>query len=189
MMRLFAALLLLPGLAHGFQHPPAQFHGKLSTLSPRVAQNPANSNARISHTHSHTPKHANKEGATVVVQGWLDNLFGGGGNAEASHILLKAPNADKKLTEIRDTIYNQALKGGDPAQGVSADKLMSAFAQQARKISQCPSGKQGGSLGSFGRGQMVPEFDRVVFNEPVGVIHGPIKTQFGSHLILITDRD
>jgi parvulin-like peptidyl-prolyl isomerase len=47
----------------------------------------------------------------------------------------------------------------------------------------------GGSLGSFGPRQMVPEFDKVVFNEAVGVIHGPIKTQFGAHLILIESRD
>ena len=47
----------------------------------------------------------------------------------------------------------------------------------------------GGSLGSFSPKQMVPEFDKVVFNEAVGVIHGPIKTQFGSHLILIESRD
>lgn len=47
----------------------------------------------------------------------------------------------------------------------------------------------GGSLGSFSPKQMVPEFDKVVFNEAVGVIHGPIKTQFGAHLILIESRD
>lgn len=66
---------------------------------------------------------------------------------------------------------------------------MSEFAKEARKNSQCPSKSQGGSLGVFGKGQMVPEFDAVVFKEAVGVIHGPVKTQFGSHLILITDRD
>jgi peptidyl-prolyl cis-trans isomerase C len=62
------------------------------------------------------------------------------------------------------------------------------FADVARKHSQCPSGKQGGELGEFHPGQMVPEFDKVVFGEEVGKVHGPIKTQFGYHLVEITSR-
>jgi peptidyl-prolyl cis-trans isomerase C len=63
------------------------------------------------------------------------------------------------------------------------------FEAAASELSQCPSGKQGGDLGSFGPGMMVPEFDQVVFNEEVGKIHGPVKTQFGYHLLEITQRD
>ncbi len=63
------------------------------------------------------------------------------------------------------------------------------FAEIAAAHSQCPSGKQGGDLGTFSTGQMVPEFDTVVFNEAVGEIHGPVKTQFGYHLVEITSRD
>ena len=55
--------------------------------------------------------------------------------------------------------------------------------------SQCPSGQRGGELGSFSPGMMVPEFDTVVFNEAVGEVHGPVKTQFGYHLIEITSRE
>jgi peptidyl-prolyl cis-trans isomerase C len=62
------------------------------------------------------------------------------------------------------------------------------FADLAREHSRCPSGKQGGDLGEFGPGQMVPEFDTVVFNEEVGRAHGPVKTQFGFHLVEITSR-
>lgn len=62
------------------------------------------------------------------------------------------------------------------------------FAKMAREHSQCPSGQQGGDLGEFGPGQMVPEFDRVVFSGEVGKVHGPIKTQFGYHLVEITSR-
>jgi len=62
------------------------------------------------------------------------------------------------------------------------------FATLARNHSQCPPGKQGGDLGEFGPGQMVGEFDEVVFNAEVGKVHGPIKTQFGYHLIEITSR-
>jgi peptidyl-prolyl cis-trans isomerase C len=62
------------------------------------------------------------------------------------------------------------------------------FEEVARDVSLCPSGVKGGDLGNFSQGQMVPEFDKVVFNDEVGVVHGPVKTQFGYHLLLITDR-
>ncbi|MFT5126261.1 MAG: peptidyl-prolyl cis-trans isomerase C [Kiritimatiellia bacterium] len=62
------------------------------------------------------------------------------------------------------------------------------FAVLAKEHSQCPSGQSGGDLGSFGPGMMVPEFDAVVFNEAVGVVHGPVKTQFGYHLLEVTER-
>ena len=62
------------------------------------------------------------------------------------------------------------------------------FADIAKEYSQCPSGKQGGDLGEFSQGQMVPEFDEVVFTAEVGKVHGPVKTDFGYHLIEITDR-
>jgi len=63
------------------------------------------------------------------------------------------------------------------------------FEEAAQSYSQCPSGNEGGNLGSFGQGQMVPEFDKVVFNDEVGVVHGPVKTQFGYHLLEITSRE
>ena len=62
------------------------------------------------------------------------------------------------------------------------------FADMAKEHSNCPSGKSGGELGSFRPGQMVKEFDEVVFSEQIGVVHGPVKTQFGYHLIEITSR-
>ncbi len=62
------------------------------------------------------------------------------------------------------------------------------FAEVAREHSLCPSGQQGGDLGQFRRGQMVKEFDQVVFSQEVGKVHGPVKTQFGYHLIEITNR-
>jgi peptidyl-prolyl cis-trans isomerase C len=62
------------------------------------------------------------------------------------------------------------------------------FAEVAKEHSQCPSSAQGGALGEFGPGQMVKEFDDVVFKEEVGKVHGPIKTQFGYHLVEITSR-
>ena len=59
-----------------------------------------------------------------------------------------------------------------------------AFEELARDFSNCPSGKQaGGSLGEFGRGQMVPEFETATFALEVGAVSGPVKTQFGYHII------
>lgn len=89
--------------------------------------------------------------------------------AKARHILVKTK---EKCDEIKEKIEN----GSD-------------FAEVAKECSECPSGQQGGDLGEFSPGQMVAEFDQVVFNEEVGKVHGPIQTQFGFHLIEITSRD
>ena len=62
------------------------------------------------------------------------------------------------------------------------------FAELAVEHSSCPSGAQGGALGTFGPGQMVKEFDEVVFSAPVGEVQGPVKTQFGYHLVEVTHR-
>ena len=63
-----------------------------------------------------------------------------------------------------------------------------SFSELASKHSLCPSGKKGGDLGEFSQGQMVREFDEIVFSKEVGKTHGPVKTQFGYHLILIEKR-
>ena len=63
------------------------------------------------------------------------------------------------------------------------------FAEVARANSKCPSGKDGGSLGTFGPGQMVKEFDEAVFNGEVGAVQGPVKTQFGYHVLQVTERN
>ena len=62
------------------------------------------------------------------------------------------------------------------------------FAEAAKEHSQCPSSQQGGDLGQFSPGQMVKEFDEVVFSGDPDKIHGPVQTQFGFHLIEITSR-
>ncbi|MBX2886073.1 MAG: peptidyl-prolyl cis-trans isomerase [Granulosicoccus sp.] len=62
------------------------------------------------------------------------------------------------------------------------------FADVAKQHSKCPSGREGGDLGSFGPGQMVPEFDQAVFNGNVGDVQGPVKTQFGYHILQVTER-
>ena len=89
-------------------------------------------------------------------------------SASARHILVKSEDECIKL--------KQEIEGGTD------------FTEVAKQHSQCPSGREGGALGEFRPGQMVPEFDTVVFKEALGKVHGPVKTQFGYHLIEITDR-
>ena len=62
------------------------------------------------------------------------------------------------------------------------------FADLAKKHSSCPSGQKGGDLGEFSPGMMVPEFDKVVFSADVNSVEGPVKTQFGYHLLEVTGR-
>jgi peptidyl-prolyl cis-trans isomerase C len=62
------------------------------------------------------------------------------------------------------------------------------FGELAKVHSKCPSGAQGGALGTFSPGQMVKEFDEVVFSAPVGEVQGPVQTQFGFHLVEVTHR-
>ena len=88
--------------------------------------------------------------------------------ASARHILVDTEEQCQKLID-------QIKQGED-------------FAELAKTNSKCPSGRNGGDLGQFGPGQMVPEFDKVVFNEAVGVPHGPVKTNFGYHIVEITSR-
>ncbi|MGD8925670.1 MAG: peptidyl-prolyl cis-trans isomerase [Thioalkalispiraceae bacterium] len=62
------------------------------------------------------------------------------------------------------------------------------FAAIAKEYSDCPSGERGGDLGEFTPGQMVKEFDDVVFSGEINKVLGPVKTQFGYHLLEITSR-
>lgn len=61
------------------------------------------------------------------------------------------------------------------------------FEDAAKEKSLCPSGKKGGDLGWFGRGQMVKEFEAAAFSMKLGEISRPVKTQFGWHIIKILE--
>lgn len=62
------------------------------------------------------------------------------------------------------------------------------FTELAKEHSKCPSGADGGALGQFGPGEMVKEFDEVVFSAELNKVQGPVKTQFGYHLLEVTSR-
>ncbi|MFT7373767.1 MAG: peptidyl-prolyl cis-trans isomerase C [Oleiphilaceae bacterium] len=89
--------------------------------------------------------------------------------AAARHILV---DSEEKCLELKTEI-----EGG------------ASFADIAKKNSSCPSGQSGGDLGTFGPGQMVKEFDDVVFSADLNKVQGPVQTQFGYHLLEVTSRD
>lgn len=94
-----------------------------------------------------------------------------GKTVTASHILV---SSERECLEIKQKIDSGVL----------------SFALAAQQHSTCPSGKEGGGLGTFGPGMMVPAFDRVCFDPstPLGQAIGPVQTHFGYHLILIDSR-
>lgn len=87
----------------------------------------------------------------------------------ASHILV---DSEEKANELLSKIQNGEMK----------------FEDAAKQFSSCPSGQNGGSLGEFGRGQMVPEFDEACFTMEEGELRGPVKTRFGYHLIKLDHK-
>ncbi len=87
----------------------------------------------------------------------------------SSHILVKTKKEAEKILE--------RLHSGETFEAI------------ARQISLCPSGENGGDLGFFDKGQMVKEFENACFSAEVGQVVGPIKTDFGYHIIKITDKN
>ncbi len=90
-------------------------------------------------------------------------------NVTAKHILVDSEDLAK---EIKEKIASNEL----------------SFEDAASQYSSCPSKEQGGNLGSFSKGMMVPEFEEVAFVLPVGEVSDPVKTQFGYHLIKVSDK-
>lgn len=93
-----------------------------------------------------------------------------GETVSAKHILVKT---EEECNKILATI-------------TSGEKT---FEDAAKEYSTCPSGQRGGDLGSFGRGQMVPEFEQAAFDAEIGKVIGPVKTQFGCHLIKVEAKN
>ena len=100
----------------------------------------------------------------ALAENWPDIQFMGEEQVSASHILV---DSEDKANELLAKI--------------NAGEI--TFEDAARENSSCPSSQRGGSLGEFGRGQMVPEFDSACFEMEVGEVRGPVQTQFGYHLI------
>ncbi len=107
--------------------------------------------------------------------------FAQGESVVASHILIKLDPADDEAAKAAkreriEGLRKQILEGAD-------------FAETAKANSDCPSASAGGDLGSFGKGQMVPEFEDAAFSQPVGSVGEVVETQFGYHLIKVTEHN
>ena len=105
-------------------------------------------------------------------------------SVRASHILLM----------YKGSMRSSATRSKAEAQASIADLQAqlqngASFAELARAHSDCPSKAKGGDLGSFGRGQMVPEFEQAAFALPVNKVSDPVKSQFGYHIIQVTEKD
>ena len=87
----------------------------------------------------------------------------------AKHILVET---EEEANSIKEEIKSESI----------------TFEEAAKKYSSCPSKENGGDLGAFGRGMMVPEFEEAAFASEIGVVTEPVKTQFGYHLILVEDK-
>lgn len=96
--------------------------------------------------------------------------FQKGASVSAKHILVKEESECQKILE-------QIQKEGK------------AFEEAAQEFSTCPSGSKGGDLGEFGKGQMVKEFEDAAFAAEIGDVVGPVKTQFGYHLIKVEKKN
>ncbi|AXK40401.1 peptidylprolyl isomerase [Crenobacter cavernae] len=107
--------------------------------------------------------------------------FSQGDSAVASHILFPLGSGDELAAMLAKAKAEGVL--------VEAQADPARFADLAREHSTCPSGKQGGDLGQFGRGQMVPAFEQAVFGTEAGQIAPQlVETQFGYHIIQVNDR-
>ncbi|MDO5146302.1 MAG: peptidylprolyl isomerase [Eubacteriales bacterium] len=96
-------------------------------------------------------------------------MFQRGAQAKAKHILTATEEESQRIL-------------GEIQRGEKS------FEDAAKEYSTCPSAAKGGELGTFGRGQMVKEFDEAAFTGEVGKLLGPVKTNFGYHLIVVDER-
>ncbi len=110
-----------------------------------------------------------KEDEIVAFYEANKDKMGGGETVSASHILVETEEAATDLLAK-----------------INAGEI--SFEDAARENSTCPSGQNGGSLGEFGRGQMVPEFEEACYAMEIGAISAPVRTQFGYHLIRLDGK-
>ena len=96
--------------------------------------------------------------------------FGTPATVSAKHILTET---EEECENVKNVIEN----------GIKT------FEEAAKQFSTCPSNARGGDLGEFSRGQMVPEFEEAAFAAEIGELVGPVKTQFGYHLIKVEKKN
>ena len=160
--QIISSKLLLLDARHNLLETEAEFKAELAKLRENLLINYAGNKVIA----------AVKVNEEDVKKYYEDNLdkFKQGETVNADHILV---DSEEKALEILSKIESGEMSFGDAA----------------KEFSSCPSGQRGGNLGDFGRGQMVPEFDKAVFELEVGeVTKTPVQTQFGYHLIKLNSK-
>ena len=99
----------------------------------------------------------------------------------------KAEMMDEETVNASHILVDSEDKANEILAAINAGEI--TFEDAAKAHSTCPSSQQGGNLGDFGRGQMVPEFDTACFEMEEGEVRGPVKTQFGYHLIRLNKKN
>ena len=99
----------------------------------------------------------------------------------------KAEMMDDETVNASHILVDSEDKANEILASIHAGEI--TFEDAAKAHSSCPSSQQGGNLGDFGRGQMVPEFDTACFEMAEGEVRGPVKTQFGYHIIRLNKKN
>lgn len=199
-------LIVLGLVQHSLGFSPTPWHTTGSSTS-----------HKIRHISTHVPSFKNTESkyvSTSLNMGFFDGISKAFTNQDyktqdqrvrASHILIKGDDVSQVLTKINQIMgeLNECVAQVDTSESAMGNigVVQPIFSKLAQRESQCNSATLGGDLGSFAPGKMVREFDAVIFpNEgmeggeqvvppPVGSLLGPVITDFGMHMILITERD
>ena len=88
-----------------------------------------------------------------------------------------------ETVKAKHILVDDEAKANELMAAIEAGEI--AFEEAAKANSTCPSSAQGGDLGEFGKGQMVPAFEEAAFAAEIGKVAGPVKTDFGYHIILV----
>ena len=138
--------------------------------------------SQVVREHMHSPQTKSQSFSDEELKKYYDDhkiQFQQGKTVKASHILVKVEkNADEQIRQQAKEKITEILKKAKNGED---------FAKLAQEYSDCPSSTRGGDLGFFDRQQMVPEFSQAAFNLKVGQISDIVQTQFGYHIIKVTD--
>eukprot|EP00308_Calcidiscus_leptoporus_P023869 CAMPEP_0119368990 /NCGR_PEP_ID=MMETSP1334-20130426/15572_1 /TAXON_ID=127549 /ORGANISM="Calcidiscus leptoporus, Strain RCC1130" /LENGTH=167 /DNA_ID=CAMNT_0007385743 /DNA_START=31 /DNA_END=534 /DNA_ORIENTATION=+ len=152
-----------------FSFGSLQLQGRMAVACPRCTSTPS---ANLFESLGKIAEYNKKYFSTAVSSMFDDRT------ARASHILFSFEKFDDGLSLAE--ALKARIEGGELS-----------FAEAARQFSTCPSAARGGDLGSFKKGAMVPEFDALCFDERTQLgeeVYGPLKTQFGYHLLQVHER-
>lgn len=121
----------------------------------------------------------------VGIKKLLEDIKVSDEEAKAYYEANKNQFKNQSTVSAKHILVDSEEKAFDIKKEIEAGK---AFEEAAKEYSSCPSKAQGGNLGNFSRGQMVPEFEEAAFSQKIGVVGEPVKTQFGYHLIKVENK-